>query len=386
MVTISVDTLNRASDGAFAINERQQIVMWNKAAEGLLGYQAAEVVGQYCFEVIDAIGLDGEPVCGSECAAMACFNQGQAFGNEDLICRTRDGHSVLLNFGSILLPQHTENGASKAIVLIRRIEPSHQEWPLNSSWSFRCLGPFRVYRNYGRTPINNWRRRQSLTLLKYLLTYRGRPIHREVLIDTLWPGLLAENGLPRLKVVMCSLRHTLEPDLEFARTSSFILREGDCYLFNAESKPWIDVDRFEHSVKRGQRFARDGDKERALVEYRKAETLYTGDYLEEDLYEDWCAEEREWLKELYLTLLTKMTVLYIEEGEYERGLECCRKALPRDPLREHIHRMTMKGLWLSGRRGEALRQYLLCRETLHRELGVPPLPETVELYERILEG
>ena len=44
--------LSDAADGVFAIDQGQRLVLWNKAAERLLGFQASEVLGRPCYEVL----------------------------------------------------------------------------------------------------------------------------------------------------------------------------------------------------------------------------------------------------------------------------------------------------------------------------------------------
>ena len=53
------------------------------------------------------------------------------------------------------------------------------------------------------------------------------------------------------------------------------------------------------------------------------------------------------------------------------------------PWNEEAHREVMELRALNGRRSEALKQYEICKQTLHDELGVEPSAETLALYERI---
>jgi hypothetical protein len=54
-----------------------------------------------------------------------------------------------------------------------------------------------------------------------------------------------------------------------------------------------------------------------------------------------------------------------------------------EPWNEAGHRLLIGALESSGQRGEATRQYRRCRETLKRELGIEPDPETEELAARL---
>jgi GGDEF domain-containing protein len=56
------------------------------------------------------------------------------------------------------------------------------------------------------------------------------------------------------------------------------------------------------------------------------------------------------------------------------------------PLEESAHRLLMRLLSITGRRGAALQQYQICKSMLARELGIEPAAETVQLYEQIKMG
>jgi len=46
--------------------------------------------------------------------------------------------------------------------------------------------------------------------------------------------------------------------------------------------------------------------------------------------------------------------------------------------------LLMRAYAAQGRRNEALRQYKRCKRVLLEELGAPPMPETVNLFQSIL--
>jgi DNA-binding SARP family transcriptional activator len=67
----------------------------------------------------------------------------------------------------------------------------------------------------------------------------------------------------------------------------------------------------------------------------------------------------------------------------ELALDCGRKILEVDPLREEIHREMMRLHVRSGHRALALQQYDACRQLLAAELDVEPMEETQSLYREI---
>ena len=70
-------------------------------------------------------------------------------------------------------------------------------------------------------------------------------------------------------------------------------------------------------------------------------------------------------------------------GEYDAAIQSGRRLVMLDPLSEFGQRALMRAYARAGRRGEALRQYKMCAETLKRELGVAPDIETQLLANEI---
>ena len=73
----------------------------------------------------------------------------------------------------------------------------------------------------------------------------------------------------------------------------YVLAQGKNYFINMEAAIWVDVDEFEALWRAGRSLERSGRLDEAVDTYRRAEALYTGDFLEEDPYEDWASLRRE---------------------------------------------------------------------------------------------
>jgi len=60
------------------------------------------------------------------------------------------------------------------------------------------LGGFEVLVDGVPIPDEAWRRRDSAALVKLLALSTGHRMPREQVLDALWPGLLVDQGAPRL--------------------------------------------------------------------------------------------------------------------------------------------------------------------------------------------
>ncbi|HLB12264.1 MAG TPA: BTAD domain-containing putative transcriptional regulator, partial [Dehalococcoidia bacterium] len=291
--------------------------------------------------------------------------------------------------GGAVVPGRAMEGRTVAVEPSRRAEevsPVQTERRETALFlDIRCFGTFRVMRDGMPLSPASFGRRQSYSVLKMLVTRRGRPTSAEYLTETLWPEADPEAANKRLWVVIHGLRMGLEPGLKSGQHSHFVHRSGDSYLFSPEVPYRLDLEDFLGGTARGERLEIEGDPKGAAEAYQEAAKLYVGDFLEDEAYSDWCSAEREYLREIFLSLLKRLAAIHAGWEDWDRSIAWHRKALYVDGLREEVHRELMRCLWRAGRRDEALRQYQECRQVLDRELGVEPLPETEQLYRDILQ-
>jgi DNA-binding SARP family transcriptional activator len=379
------DLVERSSEPAFAIDGVQRIVAWNDEAALLWGVEAGTALGQHCYALFSARTSDDRLLCGRNCTAAVCFQHDRPFSDACMMTVASTGATRSVRASSIVLPGPPLADVPKAIVFLSPLDVAQQVPVTATCLRVQALGPLRLEAGGQIIDWQRWPRRQAATLFKYLLTHRGKPVHREVLVETLWPGIVPHIGLARLKVLIHTLRRCLEPHLPPGAVSSFVVTEGECYRLLTGPHLSVDIDRFTALSHEGDRALEEEWPEGATRAFEAAASLYRGDYLQEDPYCDWLAPERELLCEQYVMLLMRLASLYAAARNFHAAIACCRKALALDSCRENLHRLLMLCLWEAGQRSEAVRQYQVCREILDRELALPPLPETTDLLQQILQ-
>jgi predicted ATPase/DNA-binding SARP family transcriptional activator/tetratricopeptide (TPR) repeat protein len=218
----------------------------------------------------------------------------------------------------------------------------------------RLLGGFGVERDGAPVAAQEWRLRKARTLVKLLALAPGQRLHREVLLETLWPGKDAAAALNNLHQALHVARRALAGEGD---TGDLLKLRDDVVALHVGGLVDVDVREFES--------LRD--------EPRKAIAKYSGDLLPEDRFEPWAADRREELRRLYCELL-------VDVGEPET----LARALAIDPLHERAVRGVMRQLGDEGRRSEALARYEQLRDDLGKEFGTDPDPETRELYRSLL--
>lgn len=244
-----------------------------------------------------------------------------------------------------------------------------------------CFGSFKVFDN-GHI-VDSWNGNKCKSLFKYLVTHREQPIHREILMDLFWPDEDPEAARRNLYQAIYMMRQALQnssPDF------SYVLCEDSCYGFNPEMALWVDSEAFDRHYQSGLQLENQGRTREAIQEYEAADSLYEGDFLAEDIYEEWTLIRRENLKHAHLDILDRLSQHYWRQAQFSLCVTYCQKILHEDSCREDAHRRLMLTYLRQGQRHLALRQYHRCVETLKEELDVSPMPATVELYQKIQDN
>jgi DNA-binding CsgD family transcriptional regulator len=87
----------QTDDGAFAVDQDQEIVYWSANAERLLGHLAKDVVGKFCYEVLGGRDAENYSVCRPGCPVMANARRGRPTPDHDLLCMAPTGQDTRTN-------------------------------------------------------------------------------------------------------------------------------------------------------------------------------------------------------------------------------------------------------------------------------------------------
>jgi len=200
----------------------------------------------------------------------------------------------------------------------------------------------------------------------------------------LWPESNRKKARWSLNSAIHGLRKLLNGCLSSPLSASYVLLDEGYYRLCPTLRVTTDVDEFEAHYREGLRLEKEGLRGEAAEEYEAAIGLYRGDYLVEDLYEDWTMVERERLANAYLDMLGRLAVYYFEVGQPQDCIEVCYRILDKDRCHEDSYRLLMRCYVSLGLRAQALRQYRLCEDVLMREYGTAPSPDTQSHYESMM--
>lgn len=242
------------------------------------------------------------------------------------------------------------------------------------------LGSFRVELDGKLIEESAWARRKVKSLLKLLALQPGYRLHKDQALDLLWADLDPVAASGNLYRNLHLLRQALEPGLNRKAEANIVIFKGEILRLNPAAGLWVDVDAFQSLLVR----SRNQHDLLALLE--EAASLYRGDLLEEDPYEEWTLLRREELRrDFHQTLLT-LAALYRQRNAFAAAMTVLQRILSNDPTNESAHRELILTYTLAGQRNEALTQYQMCTKVIESELGLDPSPETQELYQQVLAG
>ena len=216
-------------------------------------------------------------------------------------------------------------------------------------------------------------------LLAYLAEESQQPHRREKLAGLLWPERTEAAARNNLRRVLSNLRRLLGDRTQTCLP--FLLVAGQTIRFNPDCDAWIDTRTFARLL--------GPPGPQAITQLEKAIRLYRGAFLEDlsvvgsPACEEWIVLCRERYQRLTMQALHHLVQEYEKQGRYDRALELAWRQLALEPWWEEAHRQLIRLLALSGRRSEALAQYVKCRRVLAEELGAAPSTETTTLYEQI---
>ena len=135
---------------------------------------------------------------------------------------------------------------------------------------------------------------------------------------------------------------------------------------------WIDAHAFEQLVESGLRASREGQHEIALSLLDRALELYGGDFLADDLYEDWAMVERERIRALVENAARKATEICEQRRDLHKSLEYARWLAELERYDSDVQLRLIRLCLTCGRRSEAARRYNAFRSRLIRDFGQEP--------------
>lgn len=239
------------------------------------------------------------------------------------------------------------------------------------------LGRFEV--QVGARPVVGFARANSTAaaLLQLLALAPSHRLHRDEVLDVLWPELEADAAMNNLHNRLHALRKVLEPERPPGTPSAFISLQHEVLVLHAPGGLWIDTEAFELACT-----IANGTRDAAAHE--AARQLYAGDLLPDDGGPTWKSARGVALRAQYLSLLLQLATIYEQNGEVWAAIRTLAELVDSESCHEEAHVRLMSLYAQAGQRHRALRQYQLLVRALTTHLNTAPDVRTQQTYEAIV--
>lgn len=210
--------------------------------------------------------------------------------------------------------------------------------PPPASVTLRCFGRFALGRDGVQVDLSGVKPK-ARSLLRLLAMHAGRPVHREQLIDALWPGSDPAAATRCLQVAVSSLRRALDPD---GGRAPLLVRDGDAYRLAVPTGADVDLTSFERPLAQGRASRAAGDPQAAAACLRAALEAYAGELLPEEGPAEWVVKERDRYRMEAADAAANLAELLLELDEPEEAAVTCERGIRLDRYRDELWRLLVE--------------------------------------------
>lgn len=246
---------------------------------------------------------------------------------------------------------------------------------------FNLLGIFSIAINGVIIPNKEWKTKKIAGILKYLLTHRGKPVSRDQLMDVFWPDADKRSAAASLRAALYELKKVLRKYDVAAEGKVWLLNERrDNLEVRIGNTTLVDVDMFLaiYAELRKLTPGKNVREKRKILLERMVE-LYRGDFLEEDIYEDWTYAEREELRSAYLTAVNELAAIYLDDRD-NRTEKLLLKALTIDPYNESACHCLLRLYLGINQKSKAAKLYSSFVNRFKNDLGIMPDEKITQIF------
>jgi DNA-binding SARP family transcriptional activator len=229
------------------------------------------------------------------------------------------------------------------------------------------LGTFVLSLNGRPVTTSEWPSRKARDILKVLAGRGARGIRREALADLLWPD--DPDPGSKLSVALSQLKRVLDPGKAYG-PDHFVPTDRVSIRLDMTNVA-VDAADFVIAAHESLAAARAGSPE-AIEMLEAAAAMHTGEFLEEDIAEDWPTELRDEIETLGNEVIRVLAFALQDGPDPERAVPWLARLLTYDPFDESIYAALMRVLSAAGRHGEARRHHHAYVLRM-REIGVPSM-------------
>ena len=220
---------------------------------------------------------------------------------------------------------------------------------------------------------SDWKTQTAQDLFFFILSH-SEGVTKEEIGEAFWPDADEDTIKLRFKNSIYRLRRAIG-----AETITFT---DNYYRFNRSLDYEYDVDTFLTEIELAKKSM---DSSEMSDHYRAATSSYHGKFLPK-IDQEWVIAAREKYHLAFVSAAMELGNYYFRSGKYTQALAIANRALEEDNFNEAAHRFTMQVYSALNDRPAVARQYEKCRKILKKELNIDPSPQTINLYNSLMQN
>jgi DNA-binding SARP family transcriptional activator len=228
----------------------------------------------------------------------------------------------------------------------------HSQWsePADVSPSpkvhVRLLGSFEVVVN-GKPVALDALRPRARSVLRMLALSATQPVHRDRILEAMWPDADPATASKRLHVAVSSIRHAL------GEAAVSLVRSGDAYMLGTAALPVTsDVAGFDEAVRDLDKAVQARDCDAAEIAAKVVTASYSGELLAEEGAADWVEGPRRDRLRAYLTATAWLTEQHAKADNWAAVIDHAEAGLRHDRYADELWTRLLDGLARCGRTAE----------------------------------
>jgi DNA-binding SARP family transcriptional activator len=226
-------------------------------------------------------------------------------------------------------------GADPVVQLAGDDPPPTEDVSAPAAVSLQVFGDFSLAASGVRVDLAAAKPRVR-SLIRLLALHTERAVHREALIEALWPGSTLQTGTRNLQVAVSAARHLLERTMP---EGAAVVREGDGYRLALPDGAEIDIHRFDEQLSRARRAREQGDLDVLRACLTGCLDLYRGEVLAVEGPAEWVQGVRERYRVMAADAAEELAEVQFAAGEDAEAARTCERGLAVDRYRDRLWRL-----------------------------------------------
>lgn len=280
-----------------------------------------------------------------------------------------------VNAINYILKPLSSDDIAKTITRLEKIKPLSAPTRISADKGrIYCFGKLLVYgAECGQAA--KWRTSKAEELFAFMLQNLNEEVPKWKITQALWPECETGKQLSvYLHTTVYQVKKTLlSANIKFDFTftnGKYKLELSDVYIDAAEFKAITDAETAFTAA--------------SIERYKKALSLYRGNYLEENRY-IWSQSSSEKYAKRYCRLVSEFARYYTAKTDYVNAEKILRKALTIIPLDDDLNEMLLKLYFMKKDKASLVMHYNKIKKLYKAELGIAPNTVMQDLLNRISE-